>query len=68
MRPLLAFVVADPAHRRRGLGREIIVETIARLDAAGLRELHLAVSPDNPARELYRALGFRVHAARAPRN
>jgi ribosomal protein S18 acetylase RimI-like enzyme len=58
LRPLLAFLVTEPAHRRRGLGRLLLDETVRRLDALGVHELHLAVDPDNPARELYRRAGF----------
>jgi ribosomal protein S18 acetylase RimI-like enzyme len=29
------------------------------MDAMDARELHLAVTPDNPAHALYRRLGFR---------
>jgi GNAT superfamily N-acetyltransferase len=60
--PLLAFVVTDPEYQRQGLGQRLIQETIPRLDAAGIHELHLAVRSDNPALRLYRRLGFHEQA------
>jgi GNAT superfamily N-acetyltransferase len=56
--PLLAFLVTDPGHQRRGLGEQLLHETIVRLDGVGVRELHLAVDPGNDARRLYERLGF----------
>jgi ribosomal protein S18 acetylase RimI-like enzyme len=58
--PLLAFALTDPDWQRRGLGRRLIEESIARLDSAGISELHLAVTRDNPATRLYERLGFRA--------
>lgn len=59
-RPLLAFILTDPDWQRRGIGRRLIEESIARLDSAGISELHLAVTRDNPATQLYQRLGFRA--------
>jgi len=51
----------DPAHRRRGLGRALVVETARAFRAAGAEALGLAVTWTNrPARHLYEGLGFRV--------
>ncbi len=61
--PLLAFAVTDPACQRRGLGRWLITESVRRLDALGIKELHLAVTRGNPAFALYERLGFEVVAA-----
>jgi GNAT superfamily N-acetyltransferase len=58
--PLLAFAVTDPVFQRRGIGRGLIEESIRRLDAAGVKELHLAVTRGNPAFALYQRLGFEV--------
>lgn len=58
LRPLLAFVVTDPDHQDRGLGRQLLGEALGRLDRLGVRELHLAVDRSNPAQRLYRRLGF----------
>jgi ribosomal protein S18 acetylase RimI-like enzyme len=62
LRPLLAFLVIDAVHQGRGLGSGLVLETIRRLDHSGTRELHLAVEPANPARMLYRRLGFEEQA------
>ena len=64
--PLLAFVMTDPAWQRRGIGRQLIEESIHRLDAMGVKELYLAVHPDNPALALYERLGFEVMPGRIP--
>jgi GNAT superfamily N-acetyltransferase len=58
--PLLAFALTDPGWQRRGLGRRLIEESIARLGSAGIGELHLAVTRGNPATRLYERLGFQV--------
>jgi GNAT superfamily N-acetyltransferase len=58
--PLLAFALTDPHWQHRGLARRLIEESIARLDSAGITELHLAVTRGNPATRLYEQLGFRV--------
>ena len=58
--PLLAFAMTDPAFQRRGVGRWLIEESIHRLDATGVKELHLAVTRGNPAFGLYQRLGFEV--------
>lgn len=59
-RPLLAFVMTDPARQRRGVGGWLIVESIRRLDRMGVKELHLAVTRGNPAFALYQRLGFQI--------
>jgi GNAT superfamily N-acetyltransferase len=68
--PLLAFVMTDPACQRRGIGGWLIEESLHRLDAIGVKELHLAVTRGNPAAALYQRLGFEVvpggQAAEAP--
>lgn len=58
--PLLAFAMTDPAYQRRGIGRLLIEECVHRLDLAGVKELHLAVTRGNPAVALYQRLGFGV--------
>lgn len=58
--PLLAFAITDPAFRRRGIGQQLIEESIRRLDATGVKELHLAVTRSNPAFALYQRLEFEV--------
>jgi ribosomal protein S18 acetylase RimI-like enzyme len=56
--PLLAYVVTLPAARRQGIGRALILAGIDALHTHGVRELHLAVLPSNPAVALYTKLGF----------
>jgi GNAT superfamily N-acetyltransferase len=58
--PLLAFALTEPGWQRRGLGQRLIEESIQRLDAVGVKELHLAVTRGNPAIRLYQRLGFQV--------
>ena len=47
------------AVRGRGMGSEALSELLKALDQAGLKALHLEVSPENGATRLYRRLGFR---------
>lgn len=65
--PLLAFAMTHPVWQRRGIGQRLIEESVARLDAQGLRELHLAVTRDNPAIRLYQRLGFQIIPAEGNR-
>lgn len=58
-------VAVDPAHRRRGLGTQLINAVIRRLPKR-CTSMVLEVRPDNtPARELYARLGF-VHTGTRP--
>jgi diamine N-acetyltransferase len=55
----LGGVLVDRRHQRRGHGRRAIEAALARLAAeGGHRRFALSFRPDNPARRLYRALGF----------
>jgi ribosomal protein S18 acetylase RimI-like enzyme len=57
---IYAFGVA-PAYRRRGIGRQILLQVIARLGAEGYVHIWLEVDTDNvPAQALYRSAGLRV--------
>jgi mycothiol synthase len=47
-----------PAWRGRGLGAHLVVRSLRALAKAGEADVWLAVNVDNPARELYRRLGF----------
>ena len=48
-----------PERRRRGVGRAVLAEVIARLGAEGWRRVALEVESENaPALALYRSLGF----------
>jgi HAD superfamily hydrolase (TIGR01509 family) len=66
-RPGYGFVAADvpelslavvPAHRRRGLGRDLVEHALRQAKEAGHRQVSLSVEPDNPALHLYERLGF----------
>jgi ribosomal-protein-alanine N-acetyltransferase len=51
-------LAVDPAHRRQGIARALLVATIARLKLAGISQLFLEVESGNDAAEgLYRGLG-----------
>ena len=50
-------VMAD--FRGRGIGRQLLVDTVAAADASGFQRIELTVHSDNPvAAALYRAFGF----------
>lgn len=56
----VANVVTRPEARRQGLALRLMREAVQSAREGGGRELHLQVRDDNePARELYRGLGFR---------
>jgi ribosomal-protein-alanine N-acetyltransferase len=61
---ILNLAVA-PGQRRRGLGRRLVAEALARARARGAGKCWLEVRASNRAAlEFYRALGFREHARR----
>jgi mycothiol synthase len=62
VRGLLASVATHPGHRRRGLARASIAESLQRLRASGATSAYLGVDTDNHNRavELYEACGFRI--------
>jgi len=64
---LLAGVCTHPAHRRRGLARACIVESLRRLRAAGATSAYLGVDTDNQNRAytLYESCGFRIATSSA---
>jgi [ribosomal protein S18]-alanine N-acetyltransferase len=54
------------AHRRRGVGRALVEQVLARLADRGVRVVYLEVRESNAgARRLYEALGFGEVARRA---
>jgi ribosomal protein S18 acetylase RimI-like enzyme len=58
-RARLARVAVAPAHRRLGLGAELIGEMLAEAGTLGMRHVELNVYANNSsARRLYRAAGF----------
>lgn len=54
----LADVATAPAHQRRGLGRAVMEDLIARIDAAAPPHPYITLMADSPGQTLYRALGF----------
>lgn len=51
----------DPVHRKRGIGRALVVEAERLLHAAGCPKINLQVRPDNEGVvEFYRRLGYEV--------
>jgi ribosomal protein S18 acetylase RimI-like enzyme len=53
------YVGVDPAHRRRGVGRAIMLEAERRLREIGCPKINLQVRRDNPgAVEFYARLGY----------
>jgi ribosomal-protein-alanine N-acetyltransferase len=62
----IKHLITDPDHRRRGLGRRLMLDAAAQARALGLRRWLLNVKPENTAaRHLYRALGFAERAETA---
>jgi ribosomal-protein-alanine N-acetyltransferase len=52
-------LAVEPAHRRRGVARDLLRQALALAAAAGAEEAFLEVAADNPgALALYRAEGF----------
>ena len=68
----VAQVVVDPAYRRRGVARQLLLMAAAAAKAQGAKRLTLMVGEDNDrARILFESLGFTqrctfVHGARGP--
>ena len=57
--PLVAEVMTDPGHRRHGLARRLLTESLYRLRASGAARPRLVVTEGNDRAEaLYRSLGF----------
>ena len=55
----VSYVGVVPAARRRGVGAELVVKALWEAKAAGILQVSLAVDARNePARRLYRRLGF----------
>jgi len=55
----LGGILIDQGHQRRGYGRQAIQAAIAMLaEKHDHRHFALSYSPDNPAKQLYHALGF----------
>lgn len=56
----IVSIAVDPKHRRYGVGRVLMMHTLAKLTAFGIQRVSLTVRPANrPAMRLYSTLGFR---------
>jgi ribosomal protein S18 acetylase RimI-like enzyme len=55
--PELSIAVVAP-RRQEGIGRALLTELVEASVAQGHRALSLSVAEENPARRLYRSLGF----------
>ncbi|MDE3179254.1 MAG: ribosomal protein S18-alanine N-acetyltransferase [Acidobacteriota bacterium] len=61
---LLNFAI-DPEHRRQGIGRALLGESVRQMREAGANLLFLEVRPSNlPAQRLYFSSGFILHSVR----
>jgi ribosomal protein S18 acetylase RimI-like enzyme len=59
--PVLAYIVVDPAVKRRGVGTSLVAASGNALLSAGYSTMDLFVTEANePAANLYRKLGFQV--------
>lgn len=47
-----------PEHRRRGVGRQLLMDFLDRSRSSGARRVHLEVREGNPAISIYRSAGF----------
>ncbi len=61
-RGMLYYVAVDPAHQRRGLGRQAVRAAEAWLGTQGVWKVNLLVRAENEAvRGFYEALGYEVN-------
>jgi ribosomal-protein-alanine N-acetyltransferase len=61
----LLLLAVDPAFQKRGVGRMLLADFVARANHRGAHQLHLEVRDGNPALALYDSAGFAV-AGRRP--
>jgi ribosomal protein S18 acetylase RimI-like enzyme len=54
----LADIATDPDHQRRGLGRAVMEDLIARIEQAAPPHPYITLLADPPGQRLYRSLGF----------
>jgi ribosomal protein S18 acetylase RimI-like enzyme len=52
-------IALEPPFQHRGFGRALMLEALAAATAAGFTQVSLTVHPENPARFMYAACGFR---------
>ena len=63
----LHWLGVDPAHRRKGIARALVLMVLRRLQQRGFEEVYLTTEAFREgAIALYRSLGFRAAAAAAP--
>jgi len=60
----LCRMVADPSHRRQGIGSRLLEQFIDRARGHGASRVHLEVREGNPAIKLYRSAGFAIAGRR----
>jgi GNAT superfamily N-acetyltransferase len=61
--PQLGIALAEP-FRGKGIGKRMMLEALSRAWDAGLERVSLTVHPENPARHMYAACGFRDREVR----
>ena len=61
----LLLLAVDPAFQKRGVGRMLLRDFVARANHGGAHQLHLEVRDGNPALTLYDSAGFVVAGRRA---
>ncbi len=52
-------VVTRESHRRRGIARDLVLRCIQRYQEASFGITYIAATPESPAEQLYRSIGFR---------
>jgi mycothiol synthase len=58
------MIGVDPAYRGKGIGRELMMAGLARLENRGLKVAELTVDSENKtARALYESLGFKLQSS-----
>jgi Acetyltransferases len=56
--PQLGIALLEP-YRGKGIGKQLMFEALSRAWRAGHHRVSLTVHPQNPARRMYEACGFR---------
>jgi ribosomal-protein-alanine N-acetyltransferase len=54
----LLLLAVQPAHQRRGIGRQLLEEFVESAASQGVNRVHLEVREGNPAIDMYRMAGF----------
>ena len=61
----LLTIAVDPAHRRQGIAKRLMLTAHESAKSAGVEEIFLEVSQENPAaKSLYEQFGYEVRAIR----